>query len=195
MPAGPQKAIFLDRDGVVNQDHGYIYTPSELQLFPDITGFLRWLKESSYLVFVITNQSGVARGKFNLYDVLELDRLINQQLRIETGHGFDGFYICPHLPAGIIPEYRKNCACRKPGIELVLEAAKAWNLDLQQCWMIGDKESDVQCALAAKMQPIFLSRDDGPKKLEIKGAPIRVVRNLLEAQQVIASQQTIDAPH
>jgi len=152
-----QKAIFLDRDGVLNIDTDLIKTPKELELYPFATSATRKINESGYLAIVITNQSAVAR---NLCTEAGL-RVIHNKLDTLLGEGhakLDALYYCPHHPHGGFPEenvaYKVDCHCRKPKPGMLLDAARDFNLDLSRCWFIGDSERDVRAGQAAGVKTI-----------------------------------------
>jgi D,D-heptose 1,7-bisphosphate phosphatase len=152
-----QKAIFLDRDGVINIDVDLVAYPEELEIYPDAPATIKKINESDYLAIVITNQSVVAR---NLCTEDEL-RIIHNKLDTVIGaeHAkLDGLYYCPHHPHGGFPEenpaYKIDCHCRKPKPGMLLDAARDFNLDLSQCWFIGDTERDVVAGKAAGVKTI-----------------------------------------
>lgn len=179
-----QKAVFLDRDGVLNVDLGYTYKPSDLRLVPGVIEGLRLLTSSGYLLIVITNQSGVARGMFTLEHVQAFNTELLRQIRAEiTDFKFDAVMICPHHPQGKVPEYSIECQCRKPGIKLITDAADALKLDLSQCWLVGDKDSDVDCAINANMRGIQVTR--GGKQYDQSKRAFALVPTLKEAAEII----------
>ena len=143
----PRKAVFLDRDGVINEDIGLVYKPEQMVLIDGIEEALNYIHSKGYLAIIVTNQSVIAR---NLCTFRELDT-INSTMETLLGkrHAYiDGLYYCPHHPDGGYPEERKEykvkCHCRKPEPGLLLKAAEEHNIDLQQSLMIGDRESDVK---------------------------------------------------
>jgi D-glycero-D-manno-heptose 1,7-bisphosphate phosphatase len=139
-------AVFLDRDGVLNKDFGYVYRPEDLVILPGVAESLNKLKAKGFLLIVITNQSGVARGTFDLGAVSHFNSLLEKEIKSLGGPTIDGFYVCPHHPDGTVEVYKKNCDCRKPEPGLILQAAKDHCIDLNKSWMIGDKDSDALCA-------------------------------------------------
>lgn len=150
-----RKAVFLDRDGVINEDAGLVYKPSQLKLVDGVEEALRYIHDKGYLAIVVTNQSVIAR---NLCTFEELDT-INATMETLLGkkHAYiDALYFCPHHPDGGYPEERKEykvvCDCRKPAPGLILRAAEELNIDLSQSIMIGDRESDVQAGVNAKVK-------------------------------------------
>lgn len=137
-----KKAVFLDRDGVINEERGYVWLRKDLVLLPGVEDALKQIRKAGYLVIVITNQSGIAKGLYTEQDVRALHRSLNQDL-ISGVAQIDAFYFCPHHPDGLIEEYSIPCYCRKPKNGLLLQAAKDWDIDLQQSYFIGDSERDI----------------------------------------------------
>ncbi|MFB2832714.1 HAD-IIIA family hydrolase [Aeromonas jandaei] len=143
----PQKAIFLDRDGVINFDHGLVKKPDELNLIPGSPEAIRMINEAGYLCIVVTNQPGIAKNFFSFQELY----LIFQKLDTELGNQgayIDKVYFCPHHPEGGWPdernEYKTSCECRKPNPGLIHRAAQEYNIDLQRSILIGDRIVDVQ---------------------------------------------------
>ena len=152
-----QKAIFLDRDGVLNVEKSFISKPDDLELFDSAPDAIQEINESQFLNIVVTNQSVIAR---NLCTLEELD-LIHQKLETDLGrqHAYlDALYFCPHHPDKGYPEerteYKIDCDCRKPKPGLFLQAAKDFNISLDDSWMIGDSERDVMAGINAGCQTI-----------------------------------------
>lgn len=137
------KAFFLDRDGTINRDTGYIGTPEEVELLPGAAEAIRNINQAGYLVIVISNQSGVARGYFDIAAVNRVNMRLNELLNKHGAH-IDDFYCCPHLKNGVVPEYTKDCECRKPKLELFRRAIADHDLAPSQCFACGDKLRDVQ---------------------------------------------------
>ena len=134
-------AAFLDRDGTLNEDTGYVHRPGQFRWLPGATETIRLLNDVGYLVLVVTNQAGVARGYYRENDVVALHAWMNGQLRPLGAH-IDAFYSCPHHPTEGIGEYRVACDCRKPAPGLVMQAARDWHVDMSRSIGCGDKESD-----------------------------------------------------
>ena len=141
-------AIFFDRDGTLNVDTGYLYQPEAFRWIKDAPAALRWANDHGYLVVVVTNQSGVARGLYTEADVKKLHRWMNENLAPMGAH-IDAFYYCPHHPEGTVAKYRKNCDGRKPGTALVEEACRALHIDKRASFFIGDADRDMECAARA----------------------------------------------
>jgi D-glycero-D-manno-heptose 1,7-bisphosphate phosphatase len=142
MQSPKRKAIFLDRDGVLNVDLGYTYKLNDLKLVDGMIDGLKSLLRGDYVFVMITNQSGIARGMFTAAQVESFNNELLRQIQCEIPNfKFDAVMICPHHPEGVVSEFTIDCKCRKPGIKLVTEAASKLNLDLVNSWIIGDKIS------------------------------------------------------
>ena len=140
-------AAFLDRDGVLNVDHGYTHRPDQLEWVAGAPEAVRLLNEASYIVIVVTNQAGVARGYYSEEDVRELHTHMQNALKAQGAH-VDAFYYCPHHPEGTVKELSVYCNCRKPGTGMLQQAARDWPIDLGRSFMIGDKDIDMATATA-----------------------------------------------
>ena len=143
-----RSAIFLDRDGTLNEDVGYLDRLERLTLFPWSLDAIRLLRRAGFAVVVVTNQGGVARGLVSESFVAEVRRVVDDRLAA-IGERLDGHYCCPHEPHAPIAKYRRECDCRKPRPGLLHRAARELGLDLARSVVIGDKWSDVQAARAA----------------------------------------------
>ena len=141
-------AVFFDRDGTLNVDKEYLHTIEDFEWLEDAPQAIRWLNERGFLVVVVTNQSGVARGYFGEEDVKRLHVWMNMDLKRFGAH-IDAFYYCPHLPNGSVASYAMDCDCRKPKPGLVERACDDFHIDKKASLMIGDKLRDVECAEAA----------------------------------------------
>lgn len=137
-----KKAFFLDRDGTINVDTGYVGNPNNLTLLAGAAQAIHLMNEAGYLVIVISNQSGVARGFFGVNDVDAVNKRINELLQEENAH-IDRFYYCPHLAKGIISEFAIECNCRKPKTGMFEQAVSDFNLDIDYCFACGDNIRDV----------------------------------------------------
>jgi D-glycero-D-manno-heptose 1,7-bisphosphate phosphatase len=141
-------ALFLDRDGVINVDHGYVSKPGDFEFVPGIAELCRRAKELGYLVFVVTNQAGIGRGYYTEQEFLTLTEWMCDLLRAQ-GALIDKVYYCPYHEAHGVGRYRKNSSFRKPGPGMILQAAQEFGVDLRESVLVGDKESDIQAGLAA----------------------------------------------
>lgn len=138
-------AVFLDRDGVLNRDVNYLHRPEDFIWLEGAQAAVRYLNQQGYLVIVVTNQSGVARGYYSEAAVNYLHNWMNEQLEQIDAH-IDAFYYCPHHPDGIVGQYRQCCACRKPEPGLILQAIDEWSIDVAGSLLIGDNRRDVEAA-------------------------------------------------
>lgn len=142
----PQKAIFLDRDGTINKYVGFLTRPEQFELIPGVAEAIRLINKSGYLAIVVSNQPVIARGDCTFEELQTIHEKMETLLGRE-GAFVDAIYYCPHHPdrgfEGERPEYKIDCDCRKPKPGLLLRAAKDWNIDLSQSYMIGDSERDV----------------------------------------------------
>lgn len=178
------KAVFLDRDGVLNVDLGYTYKPSDLKLVPGMIDGLKALAASGFKLVVITNQSGIARGMFTFEHVHAFNSRLQSEIQAHIpGFRFDAIMICPHHPKGTVPEYSIECSCRKPGTKLLTDAAAQLGLDLKNCWLVGDKDSDVDCAINANMRAIQVTQ--GGKQYTQSKQAFALVPTLKEAAEII----------
>ena len=138
-------AVFFDRDGVLNVDKEYIYRQEDFTWVDGAIDAIKLLNDMDYYVFVITNQSGVARGYYTEDDVIKLHSWMNEELK-KSGAMIHGFYYCPHLPEAAIEKYRIQCECRKPAPGMILQAMNEWPVDKEKSFLIGDSGRDVEAA-------------------------------------------------
>ena len=139
-----QKAVFLDRDGTINVEKDYLYHIEDFEFFPGVINALRLLQDAGYLLIIITNQSGIARGYYNEKDFETLNKWMLGELESRGVH-IDAVYYCPHHPEAKLEKYRIDCGCRKPKLGMYEKAVKEFDLDLRNCFAIGDKIRD--CAI------------------------------------------------
>lgn len=139
---GEQSALFLDRDGIINQDHGYVFEKEKVSFVSGIETIIKFAKEKGYKVIVVTNQSGVGRGLYQEEDVLLLHQWMQEELE-KKGAGIDGWYYSPYHPESTQTQYKRASYTRKPMPGMALKAANDWNIDFSKSFMIGDKVSDV----------------------------------------------------
>ncbi len=167
-------AVFLDRDGTINEDTGYLSDPKEVRLLPGSAEAVKRLNRASIKVVVVSNQSGVGRGYFTDSDLSAVNKRLKELLKKE-GAAVDGLYYCPHHPDD-------NCGCRKPNTGLTSKAALEHGIDLARSYVVGDKVSDIELAKNAGAKGILVLTGDGVKE---KGRLIRpadfVAKDLSEA--------------
>lgn len=148
LPSGVRKkALFLDRDGVININHGYVHTPEQTDWVDGIFELCRIAQDADYNLIVVTNQAGIARGYYTEATYLAYTRWMHSQF-LERDISLLATYYCPHHPEGL-GEWRLNCECRKPHPGMILAAASRYNIDLSVSVMVGDSVSDLQASHAA----------------------------------------------
>lgn len=163
--AGPKAdgggaALFLDRDGTVNVDHGYVDRPERVDLVPGAARAIAAARAMGLTVIVVSNQSGVGRGYFGEAEVARVNDTIRARLEAEEPEAkLDGLYCCPHAPAAA---GERGCECRKPAPGMLLRAAREHGIDLARSWTVGDKPSDVAAGRAAGTRTILISPDGSP---------------------------------
>lgn len=164
-----QKAIFLDRDGTINKYVGYLRTPEQFELLDGVGEAIRTINLSGYLAIVVTNQPVIARGEVTVDGLQEIHNKMETMLGKEGAY-LDGVYYCPHHPdkgfAGEVEELKIVCECRKPKAGLLLQAAKDFNIDLSQSWMIGDSENDVLAGRNAGCKTALIGETDYGQNLQ-----------------------------
>jgi len=158
----PQKAIFLDRDGTLNEYVGFLRRKEDFVLVEDAGEAVRKINQAGYLAIVVTNQPVIARGEITIEELREIHNKMETLLG-EQGAYLDAIYFCPHHPdkgyEGEITELKVECECRKPKPGMLLYAARDYNIDLEQSWMIGDSERDVMAGEAAGCRTILIGKD------------------------------------
>lgn len=144
----PRPAAFFDRDGVINTDVGYLHRPADFVLVAGAAEAVRLCNDAGWLVFVVTNQSGIARG---FYDEDAVRALHRHMVDCLARHGarIDDIRYCPHLPEGSVAAYARACSCRKPGSGMLIDLIGRWPVDVARSFMIGDKPSDLAAAAGA----------------------------------------------
>lgn len=147
------KAVFLDRDGVLIRDDGYPHRPEHLRILRGVPEAVGRLNRAGYKVIVVTNQAGVAKGRFGEGAVRKFNAMLAAALAGNRAR-IDAFYYCPHHPEGKVRRYRKACGCRKPEAGMLLLAAKEHGISLADSWMVGDRLKDVQAGKKAGCRTI-----------------------------------------
>lgn len=157
-----RKAAFIDRDGVINSDRAYVCRIADFEFIPGSIDALRSLSEAGYLLVVITNQSGIARGLYSENDY----RLLEAHMRVSllsAGVTLDDVRFCPHLPDAEVLQYRRDCECRKPRSGMILQAAMQLDIELSQSILVGDRASDLMAGIGAGVGRCFLVRSGQPQ--------------------------------
>ena len=187
-----QPAVFIDRDGTISEEVGYVNHPSRFRLFPYSSDAIRKLNESLWLAIVVTNQAGVARGYFSEDVIINVHEHLNGELNSQNAR-LDAIYYCAHHPTVGDPPYRLDCDCRKPKAGLIHRAMQDFDIDLSNSWMIGDRYSDIELAKNAGLRSAFVLSGYGRGEWEFqrgdwKHQPDLVCENLLEAVETIVSE-------
>jgi len=172
-------AVFLDRDGTINEEVGYLSRIEQLELFPATFEAIRMINESGMKAVVITNQSGIARGFFNEDLVNAVHAKINEMLQ-KKGAFIDRFYYCPHHPTEGSGVYKTDCDCRKPKPGMFLKAAEEMDIDISQSYMIGDMPEDIQAARSAGVKGILVRTGYGKNIVET-GKTVFIAQDILDA--------------
>lgn len=152
-----RKAAFIDRDGVINQERAYVYRIEDFVFVPDAIDALRDLQAAGYLLVVVTNQSGIARGLYTEADYERITVYMRERL-LEAGVRLDAVQHCPHLPDAAVEHYRLDCGCRKPRAGMLQSAITALDIDVSASILIGDRASDVEAGRVAGVGRCFLVR-------------------------------------
>ncbi|MBU2977493.1 D-glycero-beta-D-manno-heptose 1,7-bisphosphate 7-phosphatase [Alteromonas sp. C1M14] len=147
-------AFFLDRDGVINIDHGYISTPAQFDFVPGVFNACRKIVDAGYKIIVVTNQSGIARGYYTEEAFADLTNWMVEEFA-QQGVGICDVQYCPHHPTHGDKPYVQNCQCRKPNPGMIIDAATQHGIDLSQSVMVGDKESDMQAGSRAGIPTLY----------------------------------------
>jgi D-glycero-D-manno-heptose 1,7-bisphosphate phosphatase len=179
-----KRAVFIDRDGTINVEKEYLYLPGDFEFIPGAAKAIQLLNGAGFLVVVVTNQSGVARGYYTEEDVHLLHRYAAAQLE-HSGSRVDAWFYCPHHPSGR-GSYALPCRCRKPQPGMLLEAARRFEIDLDSSIMIGDKLVDVEAGRAAGCRAILVRTGYGRDEEKRLPADIEVCDDLLAAAELVA---------
>ncbi|QDU77818.1 D-glycero-beta-D-manno-heptose-1,7-bisphosphate 7-phosphatase [Bremerella volcania] len=200
---GPGRpAVFLDRDGTINEEVKYLGSPHQLRLIPGVAEAIARLNQVSIPVIVVTNQSGIARGYYTEDDVQDVHNYMDKLLA-DHGASVSAYYYCPHHPDAIVKKYAVDCECRKPRIGMLSAAAAQENVSLSQAYVVGDKRSDLRAAVNAGARGILVRTGYGTKteeellhESEATGAALvtNIVDDLAAAVEQILSQLNQSQP-
>ncbi len=191
------RAVFLDRDGVINEEVGYLDSLDKLKVMPGAYEAVRMINASGMKAVVISNQSGVARGLLTEAFVQETNDSLQRDL-LQRGAFIDNFYYCPHHPSEGVEPYRRICNCRKPAPGMLLQAARDLNIDLTMSYFVGDRFIDMETARNVGAKGILvrtgygdgLLRNDGPDRATPENTPEFIAADILEAVQWILKDVT-----
>lgn len=182
-----RRAVFLDRDGTINVEKDYLYRVEDFVFIPRVVEAIRALKSAGYLVIVVTNQSGVARGYYSLADVERLHTHMQQALA-EQGAQVDAFYVCPHHPMEGRGEFKRDCECRKGAPGMLLQAAREHDIDLKRSYIVGDKLADVEAGERAGCTPLLVLTGYGSSEAaKLDQGRARLCADLYAASEAILS--------
>jgi D,D-heptose 1,7-bisphosphate phosphatase len=173
------RAVFMDRDGTINEEVGYLSRLDQLKIYPRAIEAIRLVNSSGMKAVVISNQSGIARGYFTEEFVRSVHDRINELLRAE-GVRIDGFYFCPHHPVHGSGIYKRDCDCRKPKPGLLLQAAAEMNIDLARSYMIGDMLKDIEAGKKAGARGILVKTGYGSNIVRTD-MPAYIAEDILDA--------------
>ena len=183
-----EKAIFLDRDGTINVEKDYIYKSEDLVFEEGTIEALKIFKNLGYILIVVSNQSGIARGYFTEKDLNIFNNNMNEILK-KNGVEITEFYCCPHHPDGI-GEYKKVCDCRKPNNKMIEDAIKKYNIDREKSYMIGDKTSDIGAGLKSNLKTVLVKTGYGLKDMEkIDKNKTLICENLKDFSEILKREK------
>lgn len=161
------KALFLDRDGVINVNHGYVYQSRNFDFIDGIFDLVKRANAANMKVIVVTNQSGIARGMYTQQEFEDLTLWMKQRFA-EQNAKIDAVFHCPHHPEAKVDAYRVVCDCRKPHAGMLLQASQELNIDLESSIMVGDKSIDMQAACAAGLAKAYWFLPEGEEQNEAR---------------------------
>jgi len=181
------KAVFIDRDGTLNEESGYLHRAEDCRFIPGAIAALALLNAAGFLVVVVTNQSGIARGYYTSEDLEQLHAYMSGQLQA-GGARVDGWYYCPHHPD--FPSAAGDCSCRKPLPGMLHSAAAELDIALASSWMIGDKAADIAAGIAAGCKPLLVLTGYGAAERTALDPGVTVCDNLYAAALHIVAAET-----
>jgi D-glycero-D-manno-heptose 1,7-bisphosphate phosphatase len=178
-------AVFIDRDGTINEQMGYINHLSRFHILPGVSEAIRLLNQMNFLAIIVTNQSGVARGYFPIELVHEVHSYLIESLEKE-GANIDGIFFCPHYPTGKIAEYTCECKCRKPETGLIDKALETFDIDMSRSFVVGDHFTDLELAEGCNIEGIMVKTGYGLGGIsyvlpEMSVKPSYIAEDLLDA--------------
>jgi D-glycero-D-manno-heptose 1,7-bisphosphate phosphatase len=186
-------AVFFDRDGTLNVERGYIRNLNQLELYPGVAQSVKRLNDAGILCLLATNQTGAARGFYDIEHIYALNNRVNQLLQEEAGATLNAMYYSPYYERGIVPEYTRQSDCRKPGTGMVKQALVDYpDVDLTHSFIVGDKATDVSFAHNAGTHSILMKTGYGQRVLEgkyqtLEHQPEYIADDLKEATAIMFS--------
>ena len=181
-----RRAAFIDRDGVLNEERAFVHRIEDFSFLPGAVAALRALQDAGYLLVVITNQSGIARGLYTEADYLALTAHMRERLQA-AGVRLDAVEYCPHLPDAPVERYRLDCDCRKPKPGMLIKAIRALDIDPKTSFIVGDRLSDMDAGRAAGLGQCFLVRTGYPLPDEALARADAVYDDLLACARSVSS--------
>ncbi len=177
------KAVFLDRDGVINEDKGYVHRIEDFKIYPEVFPALKKLQEAGYKLLIVTNQSGIA---LDYYTEEDFKKLTDYMLKVfeKEGIHIDKVYYCPHHENGTNPKYTLKCECRKPESGMIRKGIEEFNIDPSKSFLIGDKENDIKAAHKEGVKAILVKTGQGMKYVDNTEADY-TAENILDAVENI----------
>jgi histidinol-phosphate phosphatase family protein len=186
-----RKAVFLDRDGVINENGSKIDSPEKFEMIDGVPESIKRLNEAGFLVIIVTNQPEIAKGFFGFVELENVHKHMKELLE-KQGARIDSIYVCPHHPEkgfpGEVPELKMKCECRKPEPGMILRAITDNSIDPAQSWIVGDSKSDIIAGQKAGLKTILLTASGGSgseQEKELECAPDFEAPSLREAAEII----------
>jgi D-glycero-D-manno-heptose 1,7-bisphosphate phosphatase len=180
-------ALFMDRDGTVSEEVGYINHPSRFRVFPYSAEAIKLLNDNGWLAILVTNQAGVARGYFSEDMIVQVHERLRRDLETASAK-LDAIYYCAHHPSVGEPPYRLDCDCRKPKAGLINRATTDFSIDLERSWMVGDRYSDIELARNAGLHSAFVLSGYGRGEWEYQ-------RGAWKLQPEVVGDTLLDVAH
>jgi D-glycero-D-manno-heptose 1,7-bisphosphate phosphatase len=186
-------AVFIDRDGTINEQLGYINHLSRFVILPGVSEAVRLLNKNNWWAIIVSNQGGVARGYYPVALVEEIHAFLKSSLK-EQGATIDGIFFCPHHPAGILPEYSSECDCRKPETGLIDRAREVFDIDMSSSYVVGDRHVDIELAYRLNLKGVLVKTGYGLGEIEYiipekRLKPHHVAEDLLDAVKWILNEE------
>jgi len=186
------RAVFLDRDGVINEDYGFVHKIEDFYIYPEVFPALKKLQKAGFKLLIVTNQSGIAVGYYTEED---FKKITDHMLSVfeKEGIRIDKVYYCPHHPEGVVPELTVKCDCRKPESGMIKQGIKEFNIDPSRSFLIGDKENDIKAAHKEGVKAALVKTGQGLKYVENTEADfigeniLDVVENFILKEEKTAS--------
>lgn len=187
-----RKAVFLDRDGVINEEVEYLHTIQDLRVISGVAEGIHKLNKEGFLVIVITNQPVIARGWLTLEGLEEIHQEIGKRIGLK-GAVIDAFYHCPHHPDGSLVEYKVVCECRKPGIKMITDATHVFDIDIAKSFLVGDHTRDIMAGKNAGLKTVAVLTGYGAKDGKYPVVADFIAKDLEAAADIIIKENQSNA--